>query len=188
VVLLTGLSGAGKSTIAQALADALAHDWGRQATVLDGDRIRQSVSPQLGFSRTDRLRHLHGMGLAAAEVARGGGIAICAAIAPYAEGRETMRRQAEAHGPFVMVHVATPLHVCEARDPKGLYARARAGLLDQFTGVSDPYETPEKPDLAIDTSGLTPGEAAVLVIRRLLFRGWLGPPHLPPLVASTSDQ
>ena len=141
--------------------------------LLDGDHVRQSVSPELGFSRADRLLHLSRMGLMAGEAARHGRIAICAAIAPYSVGRDAMRRQIEAYAPFVVVHVATPLHVCETRDPKGLYARARAGLLDQLTGVSDPYEPPDDPDLAIDTTHVSATDAAGLVIERLHHRGYL---------------
>jgi sulfate adenylyltransferase len=175
VVLLTGLSGAGKTTIARSLADMLAHEWARSVTVLDGDQIRQWRSPELGFSRADRLLHLQRMGAMAADVARRGGIAVCAAIAPFAEGRDVMRAQAQAVGTFVVVHVATPLHICEARDSKQLYARARAGLLDHFTGVSDPYEVPDSPDLAVDTADISAAVAAGLVVSRLIDSGCLGP-------------
>jgi sulfate adenylyltransferase len=137
------------------------------------------LSPELGFSRADRLLHLRRMGSMAAAVARRGGIAVCAAIAPFSEGRDVMRVQAEAAGIFVVVHVATPLHICEARDSKQLYARARAGLLDRFTGVSDPYEVPDNPDLTVDTVRTAPRDAAGLVVSRLVEWGCLDARHRP---------
>jgi sulfate adenylyltransferase len=173
VILLTGLSGAGKSTIAHALVETLTRESARPVTLLDGDQIRLSLSSELGFSREDRMIHLRRMGCVAAEVARRGGLAICAAIAPFSDAREAMRRLVEVHGTFIVAHIATPLHICEARDPKGLYARARAGLLDRLTGVSDPYEAPEHPDLSIDTSHVTAVDAAHLIMGRLRDLGQL---------------
>jgi len=152
VVFFTGLSGSGKSTLARALVDHLLEDGRRTVTVLDGDVVRRELSAGLGFSRADRDLNVRRIGWVAAEVARHGGIAICAPIAPYAATRADVRALAEAVGDFVLVHVATPLEVCEARDRKGLYAKARAGIIPSFTGISDAYEEPTDADLTIDTS------------------------------------
>lgn len=152
VVLLTGLSGSGKSTIARALADELTRTSSRVVTLLDGDEVRRHLSSDLGFSTEDRRTNLLRIAWVAAVCARHGGIAICAPIAPYESVRREMRDLVEPHGRFVMVHVATPIEVCEERDRKGLYAKARAGLLTGFTGVDDPYEVPTDADLTLDTS------------------------------------
>ena len=144
-VLFTGLSGAGKSTIANALV-AMLHEHGdRKVTLLDGDIVRKNLSSELGFSREHRDLNVRRIGFVAAEITRSGGIAVCAPIAPYAALRREVREMIEAVGGFVEVYVATPLDVCEARDRKGLYARARAGLITDFTGVDAPYEAPENP-------------------------------------------
>jgi len=166
VIFLTGLSGAGKSTLAQALA-ALIERTGRAVTLLDGDEVRRLLSSELGFSRAHRDLNVQRIGYVATEVARHGGIAICAQIAPYAAARADVRNRARTAGRFFLVHVATPLEVCERRDPKHLYARARAGLLPGFTGVSDPYEAPQDADLVIDTQHCTPQECAQTVVARL---------------------
>jgi sulfate adenylyltransferase len=152
VVFFTGLSGSGKSTLARALVDALVEDGRRSVTMLDGDLVRRMLSAGLGFSRADRDLNIRRIGWVAAEVARHGGVAVCAPIAPYAATRSAVRREVEAVGDFLLVHVATPLEVCEQRDRKGLYARARAGLIPHFTGISDPYEAPTDADLVLDTS------------------------------------
>ena len=173
IIFFTGLPGAGKSTLAQALADRLA-ELGRAATLLDGDEVRRLLSSELGYSRPHRDLNVLRIGFVAAEVARHGGIAICAQIAPYAAARAEVRRRGSAAGHFLLVHVSTPLEVCERRDPKGHYARARAGLLPGFTGVSDPYEPPQDPDLNIDTQDCTPGEAVGRIVARLQRDGLLG--------------
>ncbi len=173
-VLFTGLSGAGKSTLANALAALLSERSGRQATLLDGDIVRTRLSSELGFSREDRETNLRRIGLAAAEVARQGGIAICAVIAPYATGRRRFRETVEAAGRYVEVWVSTPLAVCEARDPKGLYARARAGLIERFTGIDDPYERPRSHDMEIDTTTVGPDLAARRILAELEKRGPIG--------------
>ena len=174
-IFLTGLSAAGKSTIAGALMQRLSPDAGRQVTLLDGDWARAHVSQGLGFSRADRDANIRRIGAIAAEVTRGGGIAVCAVIAPYDATRREVRRAIEQVGGFVMVYVSTPLDVCESRDPKGLYAKARAGLITAFTGVSDPYETPADADVVIDTTCVAPPEAADVILRFAQSAGRL--PH-----------
>ena len=173
VLFLTGLSGSGKSTIARNLTDILAERGDRKVSLLDGDLIRQLLSSGLTFSRADRDLNIMRIGFMAAEVARHGGIAICAPIAPYAAARARVREMVTEVGDFLLIHVATPLEVCEARDRKGLYAKARAGLIDQFTGISDPYEEPADADLTIDTSTMTSEQAAEAVLGLLTAGGWL---------------
>jgi sulfate adenylyltransferase len=173
VVFLTGLSGSGKSTIARSLADVLAERGDRKVSLLDGDLIRQLLSAGLTFSRADRDLNIARIGFVAAEVARHGGIAICAPIAPYAAARARVREMVSEVGDFLLIHVATPLEVCEARDRKGLYAKARAGLIGQFTGISDPYEEPQDADLVIDTSVMTREQATEAVLGLLTSGGWL---------------
>ncbi len=167
VVLFTGLSGSGKSTIARSLAEELADGGSRAVTLLDGDEVRQHLSAELGFDAASRERNVERIGWVAALVARHGGIAVAAPIAPFAVSRARVRAMAEPHGPFILVWVSTPLAVCEARDRKGLYARARTGEVADFTGISSPYEPPEDADLVIDTTDATVDEA-VAAIRVLL--------------------
>ena len=162
-VFLTGLSGAGKSTIADALVAGLEAD-GRPVTVLDGDVVRTHLSSELSFSREHRDLNIRRIGFVAGEVVKHGGTVVVAAIAPYEAAREEARTLVEKHGRFVLVHLATPLEVCEARDVKGLYAKARAGEIPEFTGVSDPYEPPARAEVTIDTS-VTPLEQSVAQIR-----------------------
>jgi sulfate adenylyltransferase len=173
VVFLTGLSGSGKSTVARNLADVLAERGDRRVSLLDGDLVRRLLSAGLTFSREDRDLNIARIGFVAAEVARHGGIAICAPIAPYAAARARVRQMVSEVGDFLLVHVATPLEVCEARDRKGLYAKARAGLIDHFTGISDPYEEPLDADLTIDTAAMTREEATAAVLGLLTSGGWL---------------
>ncbi|MER7439776.1 adenylyl-sulfate kinase [Micromonospora avicenniae] len=181
VVFLTGLSGSGKSTIARGLSDALREGGERTVTLLDGDVVRRELSAGLGFSKADRDLNVRRIGWVAAEIARHRGVAICCPIAPYAAARATAREMALAAGAgFVLVHVATPLEVCEQRDRKGLYARARAGLVTGMTGVDDPYEEPTDADLVLDTSDLTVDEAVEAVLHHLTETGWVEPKH-PPL-------
>ncbi len=151
-VFFTGLSGSGKSTIANALRVRLLEDGRRTVTLLDGDLVRTHLSSELGFSREHRTLNVRRIAFVAAEITRHGGVAICAPIAPYAALRRDARALVEAAGVFLLVHVATPLAVCEARDVKGLYQRARAGTLPEFTGISDPYDVPDDADVTIDTS------------------------------------
>jgi sulfate adenylyltransferase len=175
VIFLTGLSGSGKSTLGRALRDALTERGQRTVSLLDGDLVRALLSAGLTFSREDRDLNIARIGFVATEVARHGGIAICAPIAPYAQARQEVRRAVQEVGDFLLIHVATPAEVCEARDRKGLYAKARAGLIDHFTGVSDPYEEPDDADLVLDTSVLTRQEALDSVLRLLTDGGWLPP-------------
>jgi sulfate adenylyltransferase len=173
VLFLTGLSGSGKTTIARDLADVLAERGDRQVSLLDGDLVRQLLSAGLTFSRADRDLNIARIGFVAAEVARHGGIAICTPIAPFAAARARVRQQVSDVGDFFLIHVATPIEACEARDRKGLYAKARAGLIDQFTGVTDPYEEPTDAELTIDTSTMTRQDAVQAVLAMLTAGGWL---------------
>jgi sulfate adenylyltransferase len=173
-IFFTGLSGSGKSTIANALLVKLLENGTRPVTLLDGDLVRKHLSSELGFSREHRDLNILRIGFVAAEIAKCGGIAICAPIAPYAETRLRVREMVEAHGGFIEIHVATPLEVCESRDRKGLYAKARAGTIKEFTGISDPYEVPEMPEMRIDTQGLTPDLAAHRVLVKLESLGYIG--------------
>ncbi len=173
VLFFTGLSGAGKSTVARDVADALAEHGGRTVSLLDGDQVRRLLSAGLGFSRADRDLNIVRIGFVAAEIARHGGVAICAPIAPYAAARAQVREMVGETGDFVLVHMATPLQACEARDRKGLYAKARAGVITGFTGISDPYEEPDDADLVIDTSVMTRQEAVSAVLALLAAGGWV---------------
>jgi sulfate adenylyltransferase len=162
-VFLTGYSGAGKSTIADALIYQLESE-GRPVTVLDGDVVRTHLSSELSFSREHRDLNIRRIGWVAGEVVKHGGTVVVAAIAPYEAAREEARALVEEHGRFVLVHLSTPLEVCEQRDVKGLYAKARAGEIPGFTGVSDPYEPPARAEVVVDTS-VTPLEESVALIR-----------------------
>ncbi|MDN4473979.1 adenylyl-sulfate kinase [Demequina zhanjiangensis] len=166
VVLLTGLSGSGKSTIAKELAQLLRRSTVQHVTLLDGDEVRAMLSKGLGFTREDRLLNVQRIGWVAALIAEHGGVAIAAPIAPYAEMRAEMRERVEKVGRFVLVHVATPLEVCEARDRKGLYAKARAGEIANFTGISDPYDEPTDADVVI-TEDQSPHDAALTILAAL---------------------
>lgn len=177
VMMFTGFSGSGKSTVARALAARLGAQSDRTVSLLDGDVVRQMLSAGLGFDRASRVMNVRRIGYVGAEIARHGGIAICAPIAPYAQTREEVRAMAEAVGDFLLIHVNTPLEECERRDLKGLYAKARAGLIPEFTGISDPYDVPDDADLRVDTSQLSPDEAVGLVLNHLVRGGWV---HLDP--------
>jgi len=174
VVLFTGLSGSGKSTIAQALRNRLAESAERTVSLLDGDRVRRNLSRGLTFSREDRETNIERIGWVAAEAARHGGFAICSPIAPFDRTRRFVRDLVdEVGGAFVLVHVATPLEECERRDRKGLYARARRGEIEHFTGISSPYEVPTDADLVIDTTGRTLADELDEVLDHLIGRGLL---------------
>jgi sulfate adenylyltransferase len=140
---------------------------GRAVTLLDGDRVRKHLSSELTFSREHRDLNIQRIGYVASEITKNGGVAVCAPIAPYAATRQSVRQMIEAVGTFVEVHVATPIEVCEGRDRKGLYAMARAGKIKGFTGIDDPYEAPENPELRIDTSRCTMTEAVDQVLDQL---------------------
>jgi sulfate adenylyltransferase len=173
-VFFTGLSGSGKSTIANALMVKLMEIGGRHVTLLDGDIVRKNLSSELGFSKEHRDLNIVRIGFVASEITKNGGIAICAPIAPYAEVRRIVREQVEQCGGFLEIHVATPLEVCEARDRKGLYAKARAGIIKEFTGISDPYDVPADAEVVIDTLALTAEEAANEIFLRLEKEGYIG--------------
>ncbi|MBO0867544.1 MAG: adenylyl-sulfate kinase [Micromonosporaceae bacterium] len=174
VLFFTGLSGSGKSTLARGVAHALLETGERTVTMLDGDVVRRELSAGLSFSKADRDINIRRIGWVAAEVARHGGLAICCPIAPYAAARATARRLAvEAGAGFVLVYVATPIEVCEARDRKGLYARARAGQLTGVTGIDDPYQEPTDADLVLDTSEISVAAALDRVLEHLSADGWI---------------
>jgi sulfate adenylyltransferase len=173
VLFLTGLSGSGKSTIARDLRDLLAERGDRRVSLLDGDLVRSLLSAGLTFSREDRDLNIARIGYVAAEIAKHGGIAICAPIAPFAAARERARQMVSEVGDFLLIHVATPVEVCERRDRKGLYAKARAGVIKQFTGINDPYEEPTDALLVIDTSVMSREQATQKIMTMLVNGGWL---------------
>jgi sulfate adenylyltransferase len=171
VLLFTGLSGSGKSTVANAVAARLMELGPRAVTLLDGDVVRRSLSSELGFSREHRDLNVRRIGWVAAEVARHGGVAVACPIAPYEASRAAVRQMAlDAGADFVLVHISTSIEVCESRDRKGLYALARAGKIPEFTGVSDPYETPTDAELTVDTSTLPVADAVDHVLAELRSR------------------
>ncbi len=172
-IFFTGLSGSGKSTIANALLVKLLELGGRQITLLDGDLVRKNLSSELGFSKEHRNLNILRIGWVASEITKNGGIAICAPIAPYQATRRKVRQMIESNGGFILVHVATSLEVCEARDRKGLYAKARAGLIKEFTGIDDPYEEPETAEIVIDTQSLSPELAAHRILVKLESLGFI---------------
>jgi sulfate adenylyltransferase len=173
-VFLTGLSGSGKSTIANALLVKFMEMGGRPVTVLDGDIVRKHLSSELSFSKEHRDINIRRIGFVAAEITKNGGIAICAPIAPYDSVRKEVRGMVEPGGGFVLVYVATPIETCEERDRKGLYAKARAGILKEFTGISDPYEEPADADVVLDTTKLAPEESAQEILLFLEREGYVG--------------
>jgi sulfate adenylyltransferase len=173
-VFFTGLSGSGKSTIANVLMTKFLEVGGRPVTLLDGDIVRKNLSSELGFSKEHRDINIRRIGFVASEITKNGGIAICAPIAPYDAVRRQVRRMIEPVGGFVLVHVATPLAVCEQRDRKGLYAKARAGIVKEFTGISDTYEPPTDAEVVLDTTDLSPEEAAQEIILHLEREGFIG--------------
>jgi sulfate adenylyltransferase len=173
-VFLTGLSGAGKSTIANALLVKFLEMGGRPVTLLDGDIVRKNLSSELGFSREHRDINIRRIGFVASEITKNGGIAICAPIAPYDRVRKEVRSVVEHGGGFILVHVDAPLEICEQRDRKGLYAKARAGIIKEFTGISDPYEVPEDADVFVATTELTPEQGAQEVLLHLEREGYVG--------------
>jgi sulfate adenylyltransferase len=182
VLFFTGLSGSGKSTLARALMDLLLEQGGRSVTSLDGDVVRRHLSAGLTFSKADREINILRIGWVAAEIARHGGVAVCSPIAPFAETRERVREMVEAAGgAFFLVHVATPLEECERRDRKGLYAKARAGEIPEFTGISSPYEEPEDAAVRVDTTGRSIEDALDDVLAALDEAGFL---HLPRLIGA----
>jgi adenylyl-sulfate kinase len=166
VVWLTGLPAAGKSTVARLVATDL-ESRGLLVDRLDGDVVRERLTRGLGFSKEDRDANIARIGWVASRLARAGAAVVVSAISPYEEARNEARRLVEEHGAFVLVHVATSVDVCERRDPKGLYAKARAGEIQGFTGIDDPYEIPQDPELRLQTEGRTPEESAAVVLAKL---------------------
>lgn len=173
-VFFTGLSGSGKSTVANALVARLVEIGGRPVTLLDGDIVRKNLSSELTFSREHRDLNIQRIGFVAEQIVKNRGIAVCAPIAPYRQIRRRVRESIEWYGSFIEVYVSTPLEVCEQRDRKGLYAKARQGLIKQFTGIDDPYEAPENAELVIDTSQVSVDDAVDRVVDYLRGRGLLG--------------
>jgi sulfate adenylyltransferase len=174
VLFFTGLSGSGKSTLARALVDLLLEQGERTVTSLDGDVVRRNLSAGLTFSKADRETNIRRIGWVAAEISRHGGVAVVSPIAPFDETRQQVRAMVdEAGGAFFLVHVATPLEECERRDRKGLYAKARAGEIPEFTGISSPYEEPKDADVRVDTTGRTIQDALHDVLVGLRDAGYL---------------
>ena len=173
-VFFTGLSGAGKSTIANVLLVKFLELGGRPVTLLDGDIVRKNLSSELGFSKEHRDINILRIGYVAFEISQNGGIAICAPIAPYENVRREVRSLIEKAGGFCLVRIATPLEVCEQRDRKGMYAKARAGIIKEFTGISDPYEVPPEAEVTIDTTDMSPEEAANQIMLHLERQGYIG--------------
>lgn len=172
-VFLTGLSGAGKSTIAKIIFARFLEMGDRPVTLLDGDIVRQNLSSELSFSKEHRDTNVRRIGFVASEITKNRGIAICAPIAPYTATRSEIRQIIENYGGFIEAHVATPLEVCENRDRKGMYAKARAGLIKDFTGIDAPYEAPRSPEVSIDTTNITPDEAAGQIMLHLQQNGFI---------------
>jgi sulfate adenylyltransferase len=173
-VFFTGLSGSGKSTIANVLLTKFLEVGGRPVTILDGDMVRKHLSSELGFSKEHRDINIRRIGYVASEITKNGGIAICAPIAPYDSVRQEVRTMITPEGGFILVHVDTPLAECEQRDRKGLYAKARAGIIKEFTGISDPYEAPTDAEVTIDTTAASAEEAAQQIILHLEREGYVG--------------
>jgi len=173
-IFFTGLSGSGKSTVANVLLTKFLEMGGRPVTILDGDLVRKHLSSELGFSKEHRDINIRRIGYVASEITKNGGIAICAPIAPYDSVRKQVRSMIEPHGGFILVHMATPLEICEQRDRKGLYAKARAGIVKEFTGISDPYEAPKDAEVVIDTGELSAEESAQEIILHLEREGFIG--------------
>ena len=173
-IFFSGLSGSGKSTIANVLLTKFLEMGGRPVTILDGDLVRKHLSSELGFSKEHRDINIRRIGYVASEITKNGGIAICAPIAPYDATRKHVRQMIEPYGGFILVHIATPIETCEERDRKGLYAKARAGLVKEFTGISDPYEVPADAEVTINTAELSAEEAAQEIILHLEQQGFIG--------------
>ncbi|TGN60485.1 bifunctional sulfate adenylyltransferase/adenylylsulfate kinase [Paracoccus liaowanqingii] len=173
-VFFTGLSGSGKSTVANALMVKLMEMGGRPVSLLDGDVVRKHLSSELGFSKEHRDINIKRIGYVASEITKNGGIAICAPIAPYTATRRAVREMVEAGGAFVEVHISTPIEECERRDRKGLYKLAREGKIKEFTGISDPYEEPKNAELVVDTSDIDVDGAAHQVLLKLESMGLIG--------------
>jgi sulfate adenylyltransferase len=170
-IFFTGLSGSGKSTLANSILVKFLEYGSRQATLLDGDVIRNTLSSELNFSKEHRDLNVLRIGYVANEISKNGGVAICAPIAPYTSIRQQVRQMIEQHSSFIEIYVSTPIDVCESRDRKGLYAQARAGKIKGFTGIDDPYESPENPELSIDTAHMTTADAIISIWKKMIEMG-----------------
>lgn len=186
-VFFTGLPSSGKSTLANVLMVKLLEIGGRPVTLLDGDIVRRHLSSELGFSKEHRDINIRRIGFVASEITKNGGIAICAPIAPYDRVRKDVREMITACGGFVLVHVMTPLEVCEQRDRKGLYAKARLGIVKEFTGISDPYEKPDDAEIRINTTAVPPEECVGRILAYLEENDWVEPARPDPTVAIEAE-
>lgn len=173
-LFFTGLSGSGKSTLARIIYAKFIEEGKRPVTLLDGDVVRQNLSSELGFSRKDRNTNVRRIGYVASEITKNRGIAICAPIAPYKDIRREVRSKIEEYGSFIEIHVSTSIEECESRDRKGLYAKARKGIIPEFTGISDPYDVPENPEIRVDTKGASPMQVAQDIYLYLIREGYIG--------------
>ena len=173
-LFFTGLSGSGKSTLARIIYAKFIEEGKRPVTLLDGDVVRLNLSSELGFSKKDRNTNIRRIGYVASEITKNRGVAICAPIAPYKEIRREVRDKIEEYGSFIEIHVSTSLEECESRDRKGLYAKARKGIIPEFTGISDPYDIPEKPEIRVDTVDVSPVQAAQDIYLYLIREGYIG--------------
>jgi sulfate adenylyltransferase len=173
-LFFTGLSGSGKSTLARIIYAKFIEEGKRPVTLLDGDVVRLNLSSELGFSKKDRNTNIRRIGYVASEITKNRGVAICAPIAPYKEIRREVRNKIEEYGSFIEIHVSTSLEECESRDRKGLYAKARKGIIPEFTGISDPYDVPEKPEIRVDTVDVSPMQAAQDIYLYLIREGYIG--------------
>jgi len=172
-LFFTGLSGSGKSTLAKLIYAKFIEQGDRPVTLLDGDVVRANLSSELTFSKDHRDINVRRIGYVASEITKNRGVAICAPIAPYEITRESVRDMIEQYGAFIEIHVATPLETCESRDRKGMYAKARKGIIKNFTGISDPYEEPINPEIKIDTSSFSPVECAQKIMLYLFKEGYI---------------
>lgn len=172
-VFFTGLPSSGKSTIANIVNAKLLEHGSRPVTLLDGDIVRKNLSSELGFSKHDRDLNIRRIGFVASEITKNRGVALCANIAPYQQARQRVRRLIEDVGGFILVHVDTPVEICKQRDRKGLYEKAERGIIDNFTGVNDPFEAPKDPEVRLDTTETTPEQAANRVLLHLQSEGFI---------------
>ena len=173
-LFFTGLSGSGKSTLARIIYAKFIEEGERPVTLLDGDVVRLNLSSELGFSRKDRNTNVRRIGYVASEITKNQGVAICAPIAPYKDIRREVRNSIEEYGSFIEIHVSTSLEECENRDRKGLYAKARKGIIPEFTGISDPYDVPENPEIRVDTKNISPRQSAQDIYLYLIREGCIG--------------
>jgi len=172
-LFFTGFSGSGKSTLARIIYAKFIEDGNRPVTLLDGDAVRLNLSSELGFSKKDRNTNVRRIGYVASMITKNRGVAICAPIAPYQDIRREVRKTIEEYGAFIEIHVSTSIEECESRDRKGLYAKARKGIIPEFTGISDPYDVPENPEIRVDTKGVSPMQAAQDIYLYLIREGYI---------------